>query len=236
MNAAQPGWYADPSVAGQLRYFDGTSWTEHIQADPASVTVQQVAAAPVPAPQPAYGAPQHAAPAYHVTPQVQVNQINVAAQPQKSVGVALLLTFFFGPFGMLYSTIAGGLIMLAANVVLGTLTLGLFFFISWPIQMVWAAVAASNSNKAAMPTVAVNSLGHGYQAPVAPQPQWQQPVQHPQPQQPAPYAPPQPPGPTPALPQSTGGQAFPPPAPGAANAPHTAELPQADGGQGNWYS
>lgn len=234
MNTAQPGWYADPSVAGQLRYFDGSSWTEHVQADPGAVNIQQVAAPP---PQQHYGAPAHAA-AYHPAPQVQVNQINVAQQPQKSVGVALLLTFFFGPFGMLYSTIAGGLIMLAANVVLGTLTLGLFLFISWPIQMVWAAVAASNSNKATMPTVAVSSMGHGYQAPVAPQAQWQQPVQQqPQPHQPAPYAPPQPPGPAPALPQSTGGQGFPaPPATNAAEPSHTAELPQADPGPSNWYS
>jgi hypothetical protein len=36
----------------------------------------------------------------------------------KSVGAALVLTFLFGPFGLLYSSILGGLVMLAAALVL----------------------------------------------------------------------------------------------------------------------
>jgi len=30
----QPGWYRDPSASGQLRFYDGSSWTEHVQPDP----------------------------------------------------------------------------------------------------------------------------------------------------------------------------------------------------------
>jgi hypothetical protein len=162
---------------------------------------------------------------YQPVQQVQINQISMAPQPTKSVGVALVLTFFFGPLGMLYSTVAGGLIMLAANVVLGTLTLGLFFFISWPIQMVWAAVAASNTNKAVAPTVSVHGVAP---APVhPPQPaQWQPP--------PAPHAgapaPTPPMSAPPALPQSTG------PAPFTTGPAETAELPAATGESPKWYS
>ena len=30
----QPGWYADPSHAGQLRYWTGTEWSQNVQAAP----------------------------------------------------------------------------------------------------------------------------------------------------------------------------------------------------------
>jgi hypothetical protein len=74
---------------------------------------------------------------------VQVTQVSNASQ--RSVGVALLLTFFFGPLGMLYSTVVGALVMLGLGFVLGILTLGLWFLVAWPIQMIWAGVAAANS-------------------------------------------------------------------------------------------
>ena len=43
---------------------------------------------------------------------------------RKSVILALLLTFFFGPFGMFYSTVVGALVMLVLYVALGIPTLG----------------------------------------------------------------------------------------------------------------
>ncbi|HVQ19183.1 MAG TPA: DUF2510 domain-containing protein [Actinomycetes bacterium] len=30
----QPGWYPDPSLPGQLRYWSGTQWTQDVQAAP----------------------------------------------------------------------------------------------------------------------------------------------------------------------------------------------------------
>ena len=33
--AVPPGWYADPQVAGMLRWWDGLVWTEHRQPVPA---------------------------------------------------------------------------------------------------------------------------------------------------------------------------------------------------------
>jgi hypothetical protein len=65
------------------------------------------------------------------------------------VGVALVLTFFFGPFGMLYSTVSGALVMLAVLFVVGFLVFGLFWFLLWPLawagSMVWGALAAAQS-------------------------------------------------------------------------------------------
>ncbi|MGZ5428753.1 MAG: hypothetical protein ACXW5U_06530 [Thermoanaerobaculia bacterium] len=69
------------------------------------------------------------------------------AVPVKSVGIAIVLTFFFGPLGMLYSTIAGALTMFVLNVLAIFLTAGLGLLVTWPIGIVWAAVAASSHNK-----------------------------------------------------------------------------------------
>ena len=63
----------------------------------------------------------------------------------KSVVLSLILTFFFGPFGMLYSTVVGGLVMLVLYVVVGVLTLGWGLIALHPIAMIWGAVAADRA-------------------------------------------------------------------------------------------
>ncbi len=68
-------------------------------------------------------------------------------QNSKSVVLSLVLTFFLGPFGMLYSTVPGALIMLVLYVVLGILTGGIAIAVLHPIAMIWAAVAADRSNR-----------------------------------------------------------------------------------------
>lgn len=80
--------------------------------------------------------------------QQQIN-INVQQKP-KSVGVSILLTFFFGPLGMLYSTISGGVIMLVISIVAFIFTFGFSTFITHPICIIWGAVAADNENKRSM--------------------------------------------------------------------------------------
>ena len=85
----------------------------------------------------------------------------------KSVGVAILLTFLFGPFGMLYSTVLGAGTMLLLPIIITIslveinhvnvdyYTVGTYFFAGiffygtfyWFICIVWAAIAASRSNK-----------------------------------------------------------------------------------------
>lgn len=70
----------------------------------------------------------------------------VVAVPLKSVGVSLLLTFFFGPLGMFYSTVWGAIIMIIISVVLFLVTFGIGVFITWPVSMIWGAIAASAHN------------------------------------------------------------------------------------------
>jgi hypothetical protein len=67
--------------------------------------------------------------------------------PQKSVGVAILLTVLFGPLGMLYSTVPGALVMLLVSVVLVMATAGISIFITWPICIIWGAIAAQSYNE-----------------------------------------------------------------------------------------
>lgn len=78
-------------------------------------------------------------------PTVQQKTI-IVTQNKKSVALSLVLTFFFGPLGMLYSTVAGGIIMFFIAIVVGLFTFGIGLFFLWPIQMIWAAIAASNHN------------------------------------------------------------------------------------------
>src|SRR4051812_34359508 len=74
-------------------------------------------------------------------PMVQVVQPYIVVRAPKSVGVAILLTLLFGPLGMLYSTVPGALIMLVVSVFLGFITAGISVFITWPVCVIWGALA-----------------------------------------------------------------------------------------------
>ena len=75
---------------------------------------------------------------------------HIVVTPTKSVGISLILTILFGPLGMLYSTVSGGIIMLILAVIIGFFTLGFGVAIVWPISIVWGAVAVSSSNQKIM--------------------------------------------------------------------------------------
>jgi hypothetical protein len=76
-----------------------------------------------------------------------------AAQPtpgspiDKSVGAALVLTFFFGPLGLFYINVRGAVIAIIVSLIVGLLTLGFGLLFVWPITMVWAAVTASTKHQ-----------------------------------------------------------------------------------------
>ncbi len=69
-----------------------------------------------------------------------------APSTDKSVGVAFVLTFFFGPLGMLYTAVWPALIMIVAAIVLGFVTLGLALPFVWIATIVWACVNASKQH------------------------------------------------------------------------------------------
>lgn len=71
----------------------------------------------------------------------------IVVVPTKSVGLAIFLGVFFGPIGLLYSTVTGAIVMFVVNILVGLVTLGFGLFITWPICGVWAAVATKNHNE-----------------------------------------------------------------------------------------
>jgi hypothetical protein len=67
--------------------------------------------------------------------------------PAKSVGISLILTILFGPLGMLYSTVAGGLIMMVVSLFVAFFTCGFGLLITYPLCIIWGAAAASSYNQ-----------------------------------------------------------------------------------------
>ena len=66
---------------------------------------------------------------------------------RKSVVVSLVLTLLFGPFGMLYSTVVGAVVMLVLYIALGIPTLGWALVGLHPVAMIWGAWAADRANR-----------------------------------------------------------------------------------------
>lgn len=68
--------------------------------------------------------------------------------PRKSVAAAIVLTIFFGPLGMFYSTVEGALIMCV--VTFFAMFTGVGLLIAWPACVIWGAMAAENYNQRMM--------------------------------------------------------------------------------------
>ena len=99
------------------------------------------------APPPAYHAPQTHV---HVNQQVQVTPAAIMYGAPKSVALAIILAFFFGPLGLFYASVAGGFVMLVAGLLFAIATGGTGAVLVWIGSMIWAGVAASNHNNALM--------------------------------------------------------------------------------------
>lgn len=101
-------------------------------------------------PNPTYSNPtySHPVPVNYIQPVLAGPPVVVVTAP-KSVGLAFLLTFLFGPLGMLYSTVTGALIMLGISFVaafVSLVTFGIPLFFCWVASIVWGCVAASSHN------------------------------------------------------------------------------------------
>lgn len=81
----------------------------------------------------------------------QPNKPNVViVGKQKSTGTAFLLAFLFGPFGLLYASVTGGIIMIFVGILLFFLIPIIGGVISWVICMIWAVNAAGEANRNAI--------------------------------------------------------------------------------------
>jgi hypothetical protein len=76
----------------------------------------------------------------------QQQTIIVIGKP-KSVAVAILLTLFFGPLGLLYASVAGGIVLIILGVIIGIVTFGFGLIVVWIASIIWAVIAANNTNK-----------------------------------------------------------------------------------------
>jgi hypothetical protein len=83
----------------------------------------------------------------------QRSQPVIIVASTKSTGLAIILALFFGPLGLLYSSVLGAILMFIAYIaviIVGVLTFGIGFFLLLfihPICAVWAALAAISHNK-----------------------------------------------------------------------------------------
>lgn len=59
---------------------------------------------------------------------------------KKSTVLGLILAFFFGPLGLLYSTVLGGVIMIAVAIVAFFILPVIGPIIAWMISFIWAFV------------------------------------------------------------------------------------------------
>lgn len=146
-----------PALPGQV-----TPPTYYTNQPPSEQTAPQQTNASAPADQQPT-IQQNIPPVQNIYITQQVTQQQQVAAPvfvgaPKSMVASLVLTFFFGPLGMLYSTVSGGLIMIVVSIIVAVVTLGFGVLITWPICMIWGAVAVSQHNARLMAssTVQIN--------------------------------------------------------------------------------
>ena len=67
----------------------------------------------------------------------------------KKVRTAVLLALFFGPLGLFYASVPGGVFCTFLLIVLGLFTVGVGILPVWGVSLLWAYLAASHSQVSA---------------------------------------------------------------------------------------
>lgn len=65
----------------------------------------------------------------------------------KSSVIALLLTVFLGPVGLLYASVTGGIVMIIVMFIVLSVKLPVPIIVAWIICPVWAVLAVNKHNK-----------------------------------------------------------------------------------------
>ena len=79
---------------------------------------------------------------------LQMQQNVIVMGKAKSVGTAFILAFFFGPLGLLYASVTGGVIMFILTIPILIFTAFIGIFLINPICSIWAVIAANQANAA----------------------------------------------------------------------------------------
>ncbi len=104
--------------------------------------------------------------------QPQYQQTIIVVGKQKSAGVAFILAFLFGPLGLLYASVTGGVVMFFAGGLITVVTLGFGYLFVMPVCVIWALIAVNKANSK-IPSAAAGNMGYGgppFQQPPAPRP------------------------------------------------------------------
>lgn len=141
------GWFSDPYGRAVQRYWNGASWTPYVIDANGQQRVEEQSG------QPSQNTPSASAGGHSIVIQNIVQQQSPpmvggfvsGLHPQaKSMGVAVALTILFGPFGLFYVSILGGII-LSAVTVLSVFVLGI---VTWPAAIIWAVIGVNKHNAA----------------------------------------------------------------------------------------
>lgn len=77
----------------------------------------------------------------------ETQKIVIVSSGEKSMVASILLSLIFGPLGLLYASVTGGIVMLLISIVVAIFTLGLGLLITFPICIIWAVIATNTYNE-----------------------------------------------------------------------------------------
>jgi Mn2+/Fe2+ NRAMP family transporter len=88
----------------------------------------------------------------HETPELQEQSptVFIVVNNKKSVGVAFALAILFGPPGLLYASITGGIIMFIFAIFSFLVLPAIGLFLVWIGCIVWAVTAVQSANQKAI--------------------------------------------------------------------------------------